>query len=270
MNDLSQRIADILRTCDIADKLSQVHQLRADWQSDPQPNTDASALSELRQPGRPEYPRLVEPTQLPQRKLSTVDGRACLLHAIAHIEFNAIHLALDAAGRFAGLPTEYYGDWLQVAAEEAQHFALLQTRLQQLGYSYGDFDAHNGLWQLAQRTAGDVLVRMALVPRLLEARGLDVTPGIQQRLRQQGDHPSCAVLDVILRDEVGHVAIGNRWYRWCCQQRGLDPLTTFRQLLRDYDAPALRGPFHWAAREQAGFTALERQLIEELAALPGV
>lgn len=268
MQQLSQRIEHALRCNDIAGKLAAATQLYADWLAEPSTPAAGFVAPALPAAGRPERPLLVDPTQLQARKLSTVEGRACLLHAIAHIEFNAINLALDAAWRFCGMPADYYGDWLRVAAEEASHFALLQARLQELGYGYGDFPAHNGLWELAVRTADDVLVRMALVPRLLEARGLDVTPGIQQRLRQQGDSASVAILDIILRDEIGHVAIGNRWYRWCCQQRALDPLNTFRQLLQDYDAPALRGPFHWAARAQAGFTELERQLIEELAALP--
>ena len=212
-------------------------------------------------PGRPDRPHLVDPAQLPRRSPFTAEGRAALLHAVAHIEFNAINLALDAVWRFAGLPPDYYRDWLRVAAEEALHFTLLQQHLATLGHAYGDFDAHDGLWAMAERTQADPLARMALVPRTLEARGLDATPPMQQRLRQAGDLQAVAILDVILRDEVGHVAIGNRWYRWLCDRAGLEPVATYARLARQYRAPRLKGPFNRAARQAAGFSD------EEMAAL---
>jgi uncharacterized ferritin-like protein (DUF455 family) len=208
-------------------------------------------------PGRPPRPRLVPPKDVPTRSPFTTEGRAALLHAIAHIEFNAINLALDAAWRFSGLPEAFYRDWLRVASEEALHFTLLREHLQSLGFDYGDFDAHDGLWLMTQRTAHDVLARMALVPRTLEARGLDATPPLQAKFARAGDPRAVEILGVILRDEVGHVAIGNRWYRWLCERAGLDPVATYAELAVRYQAPRLRPPFNHEARRAAGFTDQE-------------
>jgi uncharacterized ferritin-like protein (DUF455 family) len=205
-------------------------------------------------PGRPDRPRLVPPKDVPTRSPFTLEGRVALLHAIAHIEFNAINLALDAVWRFHGMPREFYRDWLQVASEEALHFGLLRGHLQAQGYDYGAFDAHDGLWLMAQRTARDVVARMALVPRTLEARGLDATPPLQAKLARAGDSRAVEILDVILRDEVGHVAIGNRWYRWLCQRDKHDPVALYPELVRRYEAPRLRPPFNLEARRAAGFT----------------
>lgn len=213
-------------------------------------------------PGRPERPQLVPTLQVPKRSPFTTEGRAALLHAIAHIEFNAINLALDAVWRFAGMPREFYLDWLKVAAEEALHFTLLHEHLQGLGRRYGDFDAHDGLWTMAERTAGDVLARMALVPRTLEARGLDATPPLQAKLARAGDSRAVEILDVILRDEIGHVEIGNRWYRQLCHERGLDPVTLYPDLVRQYEAPRLRPPFNLSARHAAGFSAEELAYLQ--------
>ncbi|HEV3422370.1 MAG TPA: ferritin-like domain-containing protein [Paraburkholderia sp.] len=215
-------------------------------------------------PGRPERPELVEPRKLGRRSMQSPQGRAVLLHALAHIEFNAINLALDAVWRFAGMPATFYTDWLKVAAEEAHHFSLLIARLAEFGHTYGDFPAHDGLWDMCERTRGDVLARMALVPRTLEARGLDASPPIRARLQQAGDHASAAILDVILRDEIGHVLIGNRWFRHLCEQGGLDPHPTYVRLADQYHAPKLRGPFNFEARRDAGFDEAE------LAALAGL
>jgi uncharacterized ferritin-like protein (DUF455 family) len=208
-------------------------------------------------PGRPRAPELVEPRLLAHRGMQSQEGRAVLLHALAHIEFNAINLALDAVWRFAQMPEAFYGDWLKVAAEEAHHFTLLAARLAQFGHAYGDFPAHNGLWDMCERTCGDVLARMALVPRTLEARGLDASPPIRARLVQAGDLDSAAILDVILRDEIGHVRIGNRWFRYLCDGRGLDPHDTYVRLAGQYRAPRLRGPFNFEARREAGFDEFE-------------
>jgi uncharacterized ferritin-like protein (DUF455 family) len=216
-------------------------------------------------PGRPERPLLVAPRELRQRKLGTPAGRAILVHALAHIEFNAINLALDAVYRFRDMPAGFYGDWLRVAAEEAAHFGLLRERLQSLGHDYGDFPAHNGLWEMACKTADDVLVRMALVPRVLEARGLDVTPGMIERLQEAGDAATVAILRIIFRDEIGHVEIGSRWFRYCCDRRGLEPVATFRVLLEQYMPGRIKGPFAEQARGQAGFDAEEMDLLRELA-----
>lgn len=213
-------------------------------------------------PGRPARPPLVPPGTVPQRSPFTPAGRAALLHAIAHIEFNAINLALDAVWRFADLPPDYYLDWLRVADEEATHHALVAAHLGTLGHAYGDFDAHDGLWAMAVKTREDFLARMALVPRTLEARGLDVTPGIQDKLRRAGDLQAVAILDVILRDEVGHVAIGNHWYRWACQRDGRDPIAAYAQLAERYAAPKLKPPFNQEARRRAGFTAEEMAWLQ--------
>lgn len=208
-------------------------------------------------PGRPAKPKLVAPKDVQRRAMHTPEGRAALIHALAHIEFNAINLALDAVWRFAGMPEDYYRDWLQVAKEEAYHFSLLRTHLQSLGFDYGDFDGHNSLWEMIEKTQSDVLARMALVPRTLEARGLDATPPLKQKLVQAGDHAAAAILDIILRDEIGHVAIGNRWFHYICQQRELDPILTFEALCLQFKAPILKPPFNIEARKQAGFSELE-------------
>ncbi len=205
-------------------------------------------------PGRPARPALVPADRVPTRSPFTLAGRAALLHAICHIEFNAINLALDAVWRFAGMPEAFYRDWLQVAGEEALHFSLLREHLQTLGHDYGDFDAHDGLWRMTAATAGDIVARMALVPRTLEARGLDATPPIQAKLKRAGDERAVAILDIILRDEIGHVAIGNHWYAWLCQRDGLDAEALYPKLVAQYAAPRLRPPFNLAARRAAGFS----------------
>ncbi|MGH8235345.1 MAG: ferritin-like domain-containing protein [Rhodanobacteraceae bacterium] len=204
-------------------------------------------------PGRPEKPRLVLPRDVPRRGLGSDEGRAALVHAVAHIEFNAINLAWDAVYRFRGMPGDYYRDWASVANDEARHFTLLSARLAGLGHVYGDFDAHNGLWEMAVKTADSCLARMALVPRVLEARGLDVTPGMIARLRGVGDDITADILEVILREEVAHVAAGTRWFRFCCEREGRDPEATFVELLREYVPGGLRGPFNLDARRAAGF-----------------
>ncbi|BDT68193.1 hypothetical protein os1_23750 [Comamonadaceae bacterium OS-1] len=221
-------------------------------------------------PGRPARPVLVERVVKPQRSPFTPDGLATLLHTVAHIEFNAINLALDAAWRFDGMPDAFYRDWVRVAAEEAHHFSLLRAHLQSLEgekgqrWDYGDFPAHDGLWTVCAATAGDVVARMALVPRTLEARGLDATPLIQAKLRRVATPQALRaveILDTILNDEVGHVAIGNHWYRWLCQRDGLDPVAHYRVLAQRYDAPTPKPPFNTQARLQAGFTDEELALL---------
>jgi len=215
-------------------------------------------------PGCPERPELCSHLDIPKRSPFTTEGLAALLHAVTHIEFNAINLALDAIWRFADMPDAYYLDWLQVAAEEARHFSLLRAHLQTMGYDYGDFPAHTGLWDMTAKTSDDVMARMALVPRTLEARGLDATPPMQAKLRKVGTpHALKAVdiLDIILRDEIGHVAIGNHWYRYLCSQRGLDPLATYAVLARQYGAPRVKGPLNLDARRAAGFDEAELALL---------
>ena len=222
---------------------------------------ELDAPEPIRMPGRPATPRLVHPRDLPKRGLGSLQGRAAFIHAVAHIEFNAIDLAWDAVYRFRGMPAEYYADWVSVANDEARHFTMLRGRLRELGYDYGDFDAHNGLWEMAEKTAGSGLARMALVPRVLEARGLDVTPGMIVKLRSLGDDATADILDVILREEVGHVAAGSRWYRWHCERAGVEPRARFRELLQEYATGVLHKPFNTEARLQAGFD------LEELESL---
>lgn len=221
------------------------------------PNLDAFPVESIPIPGRPALPDLISPKKLKHRKLTSETGRAHLIHAITHIEFNAINLALDAVYRFRDMPSDFYIDWLQIASEEAHHFKLLRQRLEKMGYHYGDLPAHNGLWEMTMRTDHDVMIRMALVPRVLEARGLDVTPGMIQRLEKAGDQETVAILNIILEEEIGHVAIGSKWFHYCCTQRQLDPLATFRALLLEYMGAPLRSPLHTEARLQAGFSQQE-------------
>ena len=205
----------------------------------------APAPEPIAMPGRPECPGLVHPRHLPRRGFGTPEGRAAFIHAVAHIEFNAIDLAWDAVYRFRGLPAQYYADWVAVAHDEARHFTLLRARL----------------WEMAEKTAHDGLARMALVPRVLEARGLDVTPAMIVKLRECGDDATALILELILREEIAHVAAGSRWFRWHCEQRGVEPRSTFRALLREYAGGVLHPPFNYAARAEAGFDE------DELAAL---
>lgn len=213
-------------------------------------------------PGRPAKPELVAHTLLKPKPLSTLEGRALLVHSVAHIELNAIDLALDVVWRFPDLPDAFYTDWMRIAQEEAKHFMLLREHLRSLGYDYGDFPAHNALWEMAERTQGDVLARIGIVPRTLEARGLDASPGVKNKLIGAGDHQAGQILDVILDEEIGHVAAGNRWYRHLCQARGLDPVATYAALIVQYDAPKLRPPFNMAARRLAGFDEAELAALE--------
>lgn len=250
--------AEALATRDPAEKCARTAALRArraegrlvtvPGSNDPEP---------LVEPGRPARPELVAPDRLKPRKPVTPEGHASLIHAIAHIEFNAINLALDCIARYRAFPDEFHDGWLQVAAEEAEHFSMLRARLNELGHDYGDFPAHNGLWEMACRTAHDPLARMALVPRVLEARGLDATPVIMEKLRGVGDAATLAILEIILRDEVGHVALGDRWFRVLCQERGLEPEATYLALMDDFAVPYPQPPLHEAARLQAGFSPAE-------------
>lgn len=251
---LRQRALDALLLRDPAAKAQAVRELAA---ADAPIDATRVFATPPGLPGRPDRPLLVPPKDVPTRSPFTPEGRIALLHAIAHIEFNAINLALDAVWRFPGMPEAFYRDWLRVAAEEALHFGLLADHLATLGARYGDCLAHDGLWSMCEKTAGDILARMALVPRTLEARGLDATPLIQAKLLKAGDPRAVEILDIILRDEVGHVAIGNRWYRFLCEQRGIDPVARYPELVAQYEAPRLKPPFNLAAREAAGFTPEE-------------
>ncbi|MBI5429952.1 MAG: ferritin-like domain-containing protein [Nitrosomonadales bacterium] len=247
-----------LAECDAARKAAGVRQLAQDWSTGKiELDSHSELQTELPVPGRPEKPELVAPRLVKRRSMVTPEGRAILIHALTHIEFNAINLALDAIWRFPGMPPAYYADWLRVADEEALHYSLLAGHLRVLGYSYGDFPAHSSLWEMADKTRSDILARIALVPRTMEARGLDVVPAIRDKLAQAGDREAAEIMDIILRDEIGHVAIGNRWYAYLCEQRGLEPVAAYAQLAGAYAAPVMRGPFNVEARRAAGFGEAE-------------
>lgn len=256
------RSAALQVLCD-ADPHTQVQAVQALWLERDQLSLDTHSVlasPDMPLPGRPAKPLLKPPQHVPSRSVHTPQGLAGLVHSICHIEFNAIHLALDAIWRFPGLPQAYYRDWLKVAYEESTHFELLCALLRNMGHGYGDFDAHDCLWQMCEKTADDVIARMALVPRTLEARGLDAAPLIQAKLHIS-DSPHAAalqsILKIILRDEIGHVAIGNHWFRWLCAQHQLDPLAHYPLLVQRHAAPRLKPPFNNEARLQAGFTREE-------------
>lgn len=226
---------------------------------EPEIDADAPLAATGPIPGRPARPALVPPRLVGRRSMATPEGRAMLVHALAHIEFNAVNLALDALWRFPGMPRRYYLDWLRVAHEESLHFNMLGAHLATLGHAYGDFAGHDSLWEMVEKTRGDVLARMALVPRTLEARGLDAIPPLRAKLAQAGDLAAARILDRLLADEVGHVEIGNRWYLHLCALRGLEPVATYDALTVQYKAPVLKGPFNIEGRRRAGFTEAELQ-----------
>ena len=212
-------------------------------------------------PGRPVKPELVSHTSLKAKPMNTPEGRALLLHSIAHIELNAIDLALDVVWRFNGMPEDFYRDWVRIAKEEAKHFLLIQNHLVSLGFDYGHFPAHNSLWDMAERTKGDILARIGLVPRTMEARGLDAVPMIRERFKQIKDVRAVEILEIILRDEIGHVLIGNKWFNFLCEKNNLSAITSYKELARKYRAPILKGPFNIEGRKQAGFTNEELDLL---------
>jgi len=261
-----KNVFDLLEACstcgDIQDKIRLVRELKRRWDDGELTRDNPRDVEPIGDSGRPVRPELVHPRNLARRSLHTPDGVAAFLHAIAHIEFNAINLALDAAYRFREMPDEYTGDWIRVASEEALHFELLNNCLIVRGYGYGDFGAHNGLWTLAQKTAHDVLARLALIPRVMEARGLDVTPMMIKRVESIGAEDIVAVLRVILRDEIGHVETGSIWFHFCCDQRGLDREETFYTLFRQYTQGQVKLPLHRDARLKAGFTRQELLFLE--------
>lgn len=246
----------------VADKISLSYATAEAWQQEELSLQPCSPILKIETPGRPVKPELVPPRELDRRKVNTAIGHAALIHSICHIEFNAINLAWDAAYRFQDMPKQYYDDWVKVAKEETYHFELLSEHLISLGYVYGDFSAHNGLWETAVATAHDPMVRMALVPRVLEARGLDVTPGIVRKLKGIGDDRAVEILAIIHSDEIGHVEIGSRWFRYLCEQRELNSEEVFKDLINEYMKGILRGPFDHEVRKRAGFTEEELLFLE--------
>jgi len=271
---LQRAARDCLEERDIEAKVTRSRDIAEAWRAGTLPAPPAGALPAAHACEHPSQPIAGLPVRLvlthaadvPRRSMGSPRGMAAFVHAIAHIEWNAINLAWDAVWRFGGMPLDYYSDWTGVAAEEALHFSMLRERLRELGHEYGDFEAHAGLWSMAEATAGDVLSRMALVPRVLEARGLDVTPALIARLRRFGDEKTAAVLEVILRDEVGHVRIGSRWFHYLCEQRGLDPVTAFAEALRTHFRGSVKAPMSRDLRRRAGFTDAELSLLDALSA----
>jgi len=267
---MSENLFDAAYRCLVAtdpdEKVALTQRLAEGWRAGVFALEGGAAVERLHEPGRPVRPQLVQPRNLPKRKPTTPEGLAVLFHALTHIEFNAINLGLDALYRFRDMPHDYYSDWIQVADEEAYHFGLLRDHLRSFDHDYGDFDAHNGLWEMALETDYDVMARMALVPRCLEARGLDVSPGIRAKLVEAGDEAGAALLDIILLDEIGHVAIGNRWFHQLCNERGVDVESSYRALLERHMKGQIRGPFHREARLEAGFSAEELDYLEGVGA----
>lgn len=253
-------VKQALMTTDIAEKTQQVEALYQAAQTQ-RLSLTGEAVQPIHHPPLPEAVKLTTLANMSRRGVGSHTGHQAMLHAIAHIEYNAINLALDAVYRFRDMPYQYYLDWLRVANEEAHHFALIAKRLAALDCRYGDFPAHAGLWAMCVDTEYDVMVRMALVPRVMEARGLDVTPKIQQKLHSIGDTASVALLDIIFQDEIGHVAIGSQWFKYCCQQRGLNVYRTFRQLLKTHLKNGMNTQFNRKARLQAGFDDMELALL---------
>jgi len=262
--NLFESVFDCLMEPCLDTKVKMLAGLQEDWTNDVFDFTPLDSIVRVADPGRPEKPTLVAPKELPRRRLGSLEGHAALMHSIAHIEFNAINLALDAMYRFQTMPKNYYFDWLGVAGEESFHFQMIREHLAHLGYEYGDFPAHNGLWMTTYETDHDPLVRMALVPRTLEARGLDVTPPMIQKLRSIGDKRGVEILKILLRDEIGHVEVGTRWFRYLCEQKNLNPFNQFQYIIENYHHGDLKGPFNYEARQQAGFSDEEITWLKTL------
>lgn len=248
---MSDRVVGVLGTPDAMAKAGAARAVASDWRAGVIPNIGRTAPRD--RPKRPAKPELLRPREMPRRgKAQSEAGRIALLHALAHIELNAIDLAADILVRFpdAGMPMDFYNDWLTVLDEEAKHFQLLSARLGEIGAAYGDLPAHDGLWQAAQDTSDDLLARLAIVPLVLEARGLDVTPTMIKSLRNAKDDDSAAVLEAIYRDEIGHVGIGRKWFEHVCLG---DPVATWQRLVNERFKGGLKAPFNDAARAEAGF-----------------
>lgn len=253
-----------LMESDLDSKIQQLQNLQMYLSEDKFDYQPTETIHRVADAGRPAKPELVSPKALPRRRLGSKEGQQALMHSIAHIEFNAINLALDAIYRFQDMPRAYYEDWLGVAGEESYHFQMIREHLFHLGAEYGDMPAHNGLWLTTYETDHDPLVRMALVPRTLEARGLDVTPPMVKKLRSVGDKRGVEILKILLRDEIGHVEVGSRWFRYLCSERGLNPFETFTDILQNYFHGDIKGPFNFEAREAAGFSAEEISWLKEV------
>lgn len=252
MPELTQAALEVLNTADAGAK-ADASRAAARWWHD-SPGAPVGNAAALERPARSERPPLKPPREMPRRRYSGKRGRIALLHAVAHIELNAIDLAWDLVARFPDTdwPRDFYSDWVRVGDDEARHFTMLRERLQELGADYGDLPAHDGLWEAAHSTRHDPLARLAIVPMVFEARGLDVTPGMISRLERAGDEDSCRLLRLILQEEISHVAAGRRWFEWLCERRGLDPVATWRELVHSSYSSVIKPPFNQTARDEAG------------------
>ncbi len=259
-----------LLECSVEKKVKNVYQLYEQWQAGMgttvlnEKQQQQAKIEEVTIPGRPIKPELVHPKNLKKRKLGSLTGKAAAIHAFVHIEFNAINLALDNIYRFRGLPDDFYTDWITIAKEEAWHYSLLVQHLQDMGFQYGDFPAHNGLWEISMQTNDSLLRRMALVPRVLEARGLDVTPTIMEKFRSIGAKEIVDTLAIILRDEITHVAAGSRWFRYACEREKKNPEAIFMQLIKENSLAQIKKPLHIEARKKAGFNHQEMQFLQDI------
>ncbi len=257
-NSLAEGAYDALIACDLDIKLQLTNQMAIAWEARKLSLLGSKRITAPNRPGRPEKPDLISPSQVKKRPLTSAKGRLALIHAIAHIELNAIDLALDIIVRFAHIkmPRSFFDGWVMVAKEEAKHFTLLRERLADLDASYGDLPAHDGLWEAASETGHDLNARLAVVPLVLEARGLDVTPPMVEKLRAAGDHKTADIFEIIYEDEKGHVAVGAKWFRFLCNKHGLDPSLTFNKLVAKHFRGHLKGPFNDRARCATGLTPL--------------
>jgi len=245
------------------DKVTQTNLVRQQWVDGLLKVSPDLTINDSCHAGWPKKPELVEFNQLPKRTVGSIKGHASMMHSFAHIEFNAINIAWDAVYRFTDMPDQYYDDWSRIAQEEAYHFTLINDYLKTLGYEYGSFPAHRGLWEMVEETRHDVMVRMALVPRVLEARGLDVTPDIIKKFTHHGHQEAADILSIIYRDEIGHVDVGSRWFNYLCKKRGIDAHKTFVNLIEQYAVDKIRQPFNEVARMKAGFSKQEMEYLNQ-------
>jgi uncharacterized ferritin-like protein (DUF455 family) len=262
MKNLYQEAKHCFLTANPDDKVALTYQTCAAWQDNKLGWKDGDKLERLNEPGRLARPEIVMPREIGKRKLNKEEGRAALIHALAHIELTAVNLAWDSVYRYRDMPKDYYQDWIQCAQEEALHFTLLRDRLREMGYDYGSFPVHNELWKMAITTGDDLMDRMGIVHRVFEARALDVIPHTLKRFEDKNDTQMVKILTKICNEEVGHVSSGTRWFHYRCHQAQLDPDASFFTLIEKYMKQPLSGPFNHSARLAAGFSQNELDYLE--------
>jgi uncharacterized ferritin-like protein (DUF455 family) len=262
LKNLYQQARHCLLLSDPDEKMAATMELCASWENGALEWTQGEAPFLDIEPGRLDHPTLVPPSEVPKRGFGSETRRAALIHALTHIELTAVNLAWDTVYRYRGLPREYYQDWINTAADETRHFLALRERLRAMGFDYGDFHAHDSLWQHAVDTADDLMDRMAIVHRVMEARALDVVPRTLERFRTIGDPETADVLTEVANDETAHVGAGTRWFRYRCQEEGVDPDQKFFELVMKYIGHYPKGPFNHQARLKAGFSENEMDLLE--------